>query len=349
MRAAVIVALLGAIGCALGAGVDGVLMAHAWLAAALTWGLLGVGALAALLTWGLTGGGWGVIGAPTWRALAATLPVLFLALAVLLVFGLGALFPWTAPVETLPEVVRHKKLYLNVPFLVVRFVIYAVLWLALAFAAGAFSPRRPGGRLSAAGLIVLLYTLTFFGFDWMLSLEPKFYTDVFGLWLVVTLPAAATALVLLRAPIVDDPISVERRADLANLMFALILGWGFMGFAQYIIIWSGNIPHEIEWYLVRGEGVWRVVGWLVCGLFFAVPSLALLFSKLKRNGLWLRRLAVVVLAGYVLQMQWWVLPAAGHPQGQLLWMSPLCLATLAAASLAVGLYRYERQGARHER
>ena len=101
VRAATLVAVVGLTACALGAGVDGTLMAHAWLAG-LTWGLMGVGALA-LLTWGLTGGGWGLLGAPVWRALAATLPLLIVALAVLLGVARDALFPWTAPVESLPE------------------------------------------------------------------------------------------------------------------------------------------------------------------------------------------------------------------------------------------------------
>lgn len=349
IRVAAIVAVIGLLLCALGASVNTALFAHAWLAATLTWGLLGLGALAALLTWGLTGGGWGELAAPTWRALAATLPLFALALLPLLLFAREALFPWTAPVESLPEVVRHKTLYLNVGFFAIRYAVYFVVWIALALAVGAFGRWRAGGRLSAAGLIALLYTLTFFGFDWMLSLEPKFYTDVFGLWLAVTIPAAATVIVLLRAPAVDDPVSVERRADLANLMFALILGWAFMGFAQYIIIWSGNIPDEIEWYLARGEGVWRPIGWLVCALFFVVPSLALLFSRLKRSGVWLRRLAGVVLAGYVLQMQWWVLPAAETPHTQLLWMTPLCLVTLGAAMLAIAGLGATRQEVRRER
>lgn len=348
-RLAAIVAVVGIVVCGFAATVDTALLAHAWLAATLTWGLIGVGALAALLTWGLTGGGWGELAAPTWRALAATLPLFGLALLPLLLFARDALFPWTAPSESLPEVVRHKTLYLNVGFFSIRYAIYFIVWIGLAFVAGAFGRARAGGKLSAAGLVALLYTLTFFGFDWMLSLEPKFYTDVFGLWLAVTVPAAACALVLLRVPSVEDPVGDARRADLANLMYALILGWAFMGFAQYIIIWSGNIPDEIEWYLARGEGIWRVIGWLVCALFFVVPSLALLFSRLKRNGVWLRRLAVVVLAGYVLQVQWWILPAADAPHAQLLWMAPLCLLTLGAALLAMALFFASRQETRRER
>jgi len=349
VRLSLLVAVLGVVGCAFAAWLNAPLLAHAWLGASLTFGLISIGAIAALLTWHLTGGGWGEIGAPTWRALAAGLPVFALALALLLIFGRGALFPWTAPAETLPEVVRHKLLYLNMPFFVARSLFYFVVWLGLAFVVGAWRPRRPSAGAAAGGLVALLYTLSFFGFDWMLSLEPTFYTDVFGLWLAVTVPAAATAVVLLRSPAVDDPVSVGQRADLANLFFALLLGWSFMAFAQYVLIWEGNIPDEIEWYLNRGEGAWSVIAWLVTLLFFALPSCALLFPGFKRSGLWLRRLAALVLVGYVLQVQWWVLPSTEAAQIQLIWMSPLCLITLGAATLALCAYAHRRLDARNER
>lgn len=349
VRIASLVGVFGAIGCAFAAWLNVSVLAHAWLGASLTFGLLSIGAIAALLTWHLTGGGWGEIGAPTWRALAAALPVFAIALALAFIFGYKALFPWIAPVDTLSDTVRHKLLYLNLPFFIARSVGYFVIWLVLAFVAGAWRPRVPGAGACAGGLVALLYTLSFFGFDWLLSLEPKFYTDVFGLWLAVTVPAAATAIVLLQSPAVDDPVSVGRRADLANLWFALLLGWAFMAFAQYVLIWEANIPDEIEWYLARGEGVWSVVAWLVTLLFFALPCCALLFPSFKRSGLWLRRLAALVLVGYVLQVQWWVLPATDSGQIQLIWMVPLCLLTLAAATFALTAYSHRRREARDER
>lgn len=345
-RPFILVAVAGLLVCGLGLWSDPGLLAHAWLAATLTWGLLPLGALAGLLTWGLTGGGWGRLAAPTWRALTACLPLFAFALLPLLLFARGALFPWTAPPESLPEIVRNKLLYLNTPFLALRTVGYFVIWFVFAAAAGAWWRRIPGSAACAGGLIALLYSLTFFGVDWMLSLEPKFYTDIFGLWLAVTLPAAAIAVVLLRPSVVDAAADAGQRADLANLWFALLLGWAFLAFAQYIIIWSGNIPHEIEWYLARGEGLWRLLAWVVCLLLFVVPSLALLFGGFKRNGRWLQRLAFVVMIGYVLQVQWWILPAADAPQWPLLWLSPVCLVTLGAAMMVVWLFFANRQEAR---
>src|SRR5699024_1191024 len=144
------------------------------------------------MTAGLAGGGWSEFSSGAWRALAACLPLFALALLPLLLFAREALFPWLQPVEQLPEVVRHKLLYLNVPFFVTRTIAYFVIWLALAFFMGVWhSNRRGGGVLCAGGLVALLYTLSFFAFDWFLSLEPKFYTDVFGLWLADTVVAGA--------------------------------------------------------------------------------------------------------------------------------------------------------------
>lgn len=343
-----LLAALGGVGCIVALIVDADAFAHAWLAAALTWGLLPIGALAVLMTAGLAGGGWSEFSHGCLRALAACLPLLVLALLPLLIFAREALFPWTQPVEQLPEVVKHKLLYLNVPFFTARTIGYFVIWLLLAYFMGAWSTRRRGGgALCAGGLVALLYTLSFFAFDWFLSLEPKFYTDVFGLWLADSVIAGAVALVLLVLGGASDGVSVARRADLANLWMAVLLGWLFLAFAQYIVVWSGNIPHEIEWFLRRGSGIWRVMIVLVVALLFAVPFVALLFRWIKQRGRALQWVAAVALGGYVLQVQWWILPAAKSDSGQLVWMAPVCVVTLGAALSGCWVMFMQRQEGRH--
>lgn len=331
MRAApwLLIATLGLAGCVVALIVDADTFAYAWLAATLTWGLLPIGALAVLMTAGLAGGGWSEVSRSAWRGLAACLPLLVLALLPLLLFAREALFPWTHPVEQLPEVVQRKLLYLNVPFFTARTVGYLVIWLLLAYCMGVWhSARRAGGRLCAGGLVALLYTLSFFGFDWFLSLQPKFYTDVFGLWMADTVVAGAGALVLLKLGSVDDEAVVMPRADLANLWLCLLLGWLFLAFSQYIVVWQGNIPHEIEWFLQRDDLVWTIMMVLAGGCLFALPFLALLFRWVKERGRALQWVAAVVLVGYVLQMQWWVLPASDSGAWRLYWMAPVALATL---------------------
>lgn len=337
----------GAAGCIIALIIDADTFAYAWLAATLTWGLLPIGALAALMTAGLAGGGWSDVSRDAWRGLAACLPLFALALLPLLLFAREALFPWTQPVEQLPEVVQRKLLYLNVPFFTVRTIGYFVIWLLLALFMGVWHPaRRAGGALCAGGLVALLYTLSFFGFDWFLSLQPTFYTDVFGLWMADTIVAGAGALVLLALGSVDDDSAIMPRADLANLWLCLLLGWLFLAFSQYIVVWSGNIPHEIEWFLQRDDLVWVIMMGLVGACLFALPFLALLFRWVKERGRALQYVATMVLVGYVLQMQWWVLPAAKEGAWQLYWMAPVALMALGGALAACWTVLMQRQEAR---
>lgn len=312
----------------LGAWTDPTALAHSWLAVTLTWGLLPLGALAWLMIHGLTGGRWGDDSRWIWRALASTLPLFVVSLLPLL-FALESLFSWVAPAETLPEVVRRKLLYLNEPFFVVRALAFALLWLGLAWLQGVWGSAdsaRAGEKGCALGLILWLLVLSFFGFDWFMALEPQFYSDVFGLMLATNaLGAAMAAGLLLGAK--GSAVSVRR--DLSGLWVSALLGWVFLVFSQYIIIWSGNMPNEIGWYLHRSAGLWRPVSVLSFALFAVVPFCLLLSPRVRQSQAALRFTAGVCLAGHVLRLAWLVLPAFTL-RDTTLWLTPLLL-------LAVGL------------
>ncbi len=220
------------------------------------------------------------------------------------------------PPESLPEVVRNKRLYLNEPFFLVRLLFYSLVWLLLAWTQGGYLLYRPrtGIRLpSAAGLILWVLTITFFSFDWFMSLEPRFYSDVFGLMLCMGAVNLALAIGMLLYPSGHD--NTGPRRDLANLWLTLLLAWAFMAFSQYIIIWSGNLPDEIGWYVHRSTGPWRTVSVLSFLLFFLVPFIVLLSGKAKSSRGWLAVAAVSCIAGHGLQMAWLVLPAFEQENG----------------------------------
>ncbi|MBB3230942.1 hypothetical protein [Halomonas stenophila] len=309
--------------CLLGIVLDARVLVQAWLAACLTWGMLPLGAQAVLLIHGLTGGAWGDASRHLWQALASTTPLFLLVMLVPLV-GMGALMPWMAPLETLPEVVQHKRLYLNAPFFVARNLIYALIWGGLAW--WLCRPPQRQGKIAAPGAILWVLAVTFFGFDWFMSLEPTFYSDVFGLELMTIAVSSAMALgLLLEAPALRPAI----RGDIANLWLAMLLGWAFMAFSQLIIIWSGNLPHEIGWYLKRSTTGWQALGRLAFALFLFVPFVMLLSSALKRHARWLRIAAAVCLVGHVLHMQWLIWPAFSARLDHQAWLGP-------AALIAVG-------------
>lgn len=316
-----VVALAG-LACLAGAILDWSAFVRGWLVAALTWGAVPLGAVAVLMTHGLTGGRWGEASRPVWLALAASMPVFAVAMVPLL-FGLDELFSWTRPASELPEVVQHKRAYLNTPFFIARAFVYFGVWLVLAWL---LSAGR--GGFHAPGLILWVFTLTFFGYDWLLSLEPEFYSDIVGLILVTGTASTGFAVALLIAVRHLEP---GVRRDLANLWLALLLGWAFLVFSQFIIIWSANLPHEIGWYLARREGPWPLVNGVALLLFLVLPFAVLLSNRAKRSANWLTLAAASCLAGHVLYVPYLVLPAFDEPAIAQAWLSPAAVVVLGAA------------------
>lgn len=281
------------------AALAGGLFAPAWLAAALVWGSLPLGALAILMVHSLTGGRWGEAGGTQWLFLVATLP-LFAAALLPLLAGLQSLFAWTQPAETLSQLVRNKLAYLNAPFFMLRSLAFFALWLWLA---------RAPERMPAPGLLLWLLALTFFSFDWLMSLEPEFYSDVYGLMLAAETTAAAFAWALLFGA---QGMETQARRDIANLWLGVLLGWAFFTFSQYIVIWSANLPDEIGWYIHRSRGLWRAVSVVSFALFFVLPFAVLLSGRAKGSARWLVFAGASCLLGHTLQIGWLVLPPFDH-------------------------------------
>ena len=338
----VIIGLAALAICVVGAFQDWTAFLRSWLTAALTWGALPLGAVAVLMTHGMTGGAWGKQSQHVWRALAGTMPLFALAMIPLL-FGIDELFSWTRPPSELPEVVRRKLLYLNEPFFLLRWGVYFIAWLGLAWL---FAWRtRFAKKLAAPGLILWVFTLTFFSVDWFMSLEPKFYSDVFGLERICAMTSAGMALgIWLLAP--QLPPSV--RMDVANIWLTILLSWALMGFSQLIIIWSGNIPDEIIWYVHRAEGDWHWIGRLSFILFMLIPFAILLSTAAKQSQRWLRIAATICLLGYVLQTQWMVLPAFQGWRTVQTWTDPVALVALGAGFLWMTGWGLQRQEKHHE-
>lgn len=318
-----------------GALLDWTAFLRSWLAATLTLAALPLGAQATLMMHGLTGGRWGQASRPFLLALAGTTPLLVVSILPLL-FGLDSLFSWTRPEAELPEVVRNKLLYLNVPFFILRTLFYCVLWLGLAWLLGAWG-RGPWRYVYAPGVILWLLALTYFGFDWFQSLEPRFYSDVYALMLGANMVAAVFALVL-----AVGQFDMTIRRDLVHLWVTMLLGWVFLSFSQYIIIWSGNLPNEIVWYVHRGTGIWRGVSWLIFLLFFLVPFVLILIGLAKQHRVWLITAASSCLAGHLLNVHWLILPAFDDWVAMQFWLTPVLVAALAATYLGAAYSHWNR-------
>ncbi len=275
-----------------------------------------LGALAALGCFQLTGGHWGELARPALLTLLGLLPIALLGLVPAL-FDLAQVFDWAQPAALLPEVVRRKQPYLNAPFFITRTIGFGALWLLLALV---FRRRgaaaAPAPALGALTLLLWMPSITFFAFDWIMSLEPTWYSDVLGLIFGAGAVAPALAAVLLMLPELpgrSDSPPVQGRQDLANLLLTAILMWIFLHFSQFIIIWSSNLPHEISWYLHRMSPAFGLLAALMVLTYFLLPFLGLLAPARKQRRRPLRRIAACVLLGHVLHSYWLMVPSLPEP------------------------------------
>jgi hypothetical protein len=307
-----------------------------------------LGCLALGMIHQLSGGAWGVLIRRPIGAATRTLPVmtvLFLPIAI----GVTRLYVWTnADLVAHDEVLQHKHAYLNTTFWLVRAAIYFLVWNALAYFLNAWSLRQDQGDrdqriarrmqlLSGGGLVAYGFTITFASFDWLMSLEPHWFSTIYGVLIMggQGLSALAFLIVVLtwlsrRAPL-DRIVVPSHFHDLGNLTLAFVMLWAYFSFSQFLIIWSGNLPAEIAWYVHRLQNGWRPVGVALILVHFAIPFVVLLSRQVKRQPDLLLKLAVFVLLVRVIDLFWLIAPDF-HTHGLAIsWLDvvlPLALAGL---------------------
>jgi hypothetical protein len=289
---------------------------------------LTLGALAILMLHHLTGGAWGLVVRRVFEAATRTLPLLT-AMFVPLIFGMGELYVWARPDAVQADaLLQQKAAYLNQPFFFVRAAIYFAAWNALAFFLNRWSREQDengptataaGARrfrlLSAPGLVVYGATITFASIDWVMSLEPHWFSTIFGVLFMggqglSGLAFAIAMLVMLsRYEPFDGLVGASHLHDLGKLLLAFVMLWTYFSFSQFLIIWSGNLPEEIPWYLERLHGAWLPIAVLILLGHFVVPFLLLLSRDLKRKGTALAGVALALLAMRLVDLVWMIAPA----------------------------------------
>ncbi|NJL28474.1 MAG: hypothetical protein HC897_11590 [Thermoanaerobaculia bacterium] len=311
-----------------------------WLSAAM--GLTALGMLNHV-----SGGYWGAVMRRVFEAAGRTLP-LFLVLGVPLAFGLGTIYPWAnAEIAAHDTLIQYKAAYLNVPFFLARGAFYLVLWWAMATLLGRWSHQHDATgddralvkmqRLSAGGLVAYVLTGTFASVDWIMSLEPHWFSSLYGLAFVVGHGLAGLAcsvplmIFLSRRKPLEGLIGKKEFHDYGKLMLALVMVWGYFTVSQYLIIWSGNLPEEVPWYLYRNDHGWQAVTiGLVLG-HFVLPFALLLSADLKKKPQRLMLVAVWLLLMRWLDLYWQVAPSVSHGEvafGPLDVLTPLAIGGL---------------------
>jgi hypothetical protein len=305
-----------------------------------------LGSLALGMVHQLSGGAWGVVIRRPIGAAARVLPVMT-ALFLPIALGMSRLYPWTnADLVAHDEVLRHKQLYLNTPFFLARAALYFLVWNVLSYFLNAWSleqDRNPDPRiarrmqqLSAGGLLAYGLTITFAAFDWLMSLEPHWFSTIYGVLIMGGQGLSALAFLIValvwlsRRPPLDRIVVAAHFHDLGNLLLAFVMLWAYFSFSQYLIIWSGNLPAEITWYTHRLQTGWRWVGTLLILFHFAVPFVLLLSRAVKRDPRMLVKVAIAVLIVRLLDLFWLIAPEF-HPAGiAVSWLDVVLPMTLGA-------------------
>ncbi|HEY6147542.1 MAG TPA: hypothetical protein VIZ69_07575, partial [Thermoanaerobaculia bacterium] len=256
-----------------------------------------------------------------------------------LFLGLPRLYEWARPEDVAHDaVLRHKTPYLNVPFFAGRAVLCFAVWMAFAYFLNRWSREQDAGGpgraitrrlqlLSSAGLVAYGLTITFFSIDWVMSLEPHWFSTMYGVIFIAGQALAgfsfviALTVVLSRYRPLSEFIHREHFHDLGKLMLAFVMFWAYVSFSQYLIIWSGNLPEEIPWYLRRLNGGWGWIGIALVLFHFLLPFLLLLPASANRNARVLIGVAGLVLLMRVADLFWYVRPATSPvPRLSLHWM-----------------------------
>jgi hypothetical protein len=260
-----------------------------------------IGSLGWLLIHRLTGGRWGALLAPAFRPASTLLPALTV-LAIPLLVAMPALFPWLHPTVVESSV---STLYLNAPSFVARTVI--ILFGLTVFALLLPARQVRGAIFGALGLIFYGIAMTFAGVDWILALEPPFMSTSIGVTVIATQLLSALAFAALTA----CPEEEAGRRDLAGLLLALCLAVLYLNYMAFVVLWYGDVPAKIFWLDQRAASPWWWLTIVAMLLGTVIPSLALMFGRVRGHRLALQIVAAVTLAGLALYDAILIVPKFG--------------------------------------
>jgi hypothetical protein len=346
---------------ALMAGIAGVLAAivgflldrdqflRSYLFAYVFWTGMALGCLGILLLHHTVGGKWGMLIRRMCEAGARTLPYMFVLILPVL-FSVSVLYPWARPEAAHDANLQTKTAYLNVPFFIGRTIFYFLVWTFYGYRLSKWSADQDASgdpdligkmrAVSAPGLVVFVFVSTFAFIDWVMSLEPHWFSTIYGAMFLIgeVLEAFAITIALVIVFSNREPLRVyitkQHLHDLGNLMFAFMVLWAYLSFSQFLIMWAGNLPEEIPWYLRRFRGGWGWVALTIVVFHFAAPFVLLLMRAVKRHGDRLLKVCLLIIAIRLVDDYWTIEPAFYDQQLRMHWMDFVTPVTIGGLWLA---------------
>ncbi len=355
---ALVAGIIGLILCAVGAFVSPAQFFGAYLIAYAFWAGLALGSLSLILLHYLVGGNWGFVTRRIMEAATRTLPLLAVML-IPVIIGIPQLYLWAQPAAAHVESIEAKHVYLNTPAMVIRLILYFVLWLGLMWIINRWSAEqdrtadpeyvRKFRYFGGPALILHVFAVTFAAIDLLMSLEPEWFSTMFGGIIVVgqvlsTLAFSITILMLLedREPFAHV-VEIGHFHDLGNLLLAFVVFWAYVEVSQFIIIWSANLPEEAPWYVRRSNNGWQYLAIFITLFHFAVPFFLLLMRYVKRRSPLLATVAGGILIMRVLDLYWIVQPALYWRASGISWLHFVAPIGIGGVWLAVFFWQLQKR------
>jgi hypothetical protein len=299
--------------CVIGFVVDRDQFFRSWLIAFLLFLGLSLGSMALMMIQHLSGGTWGVF-RRVFEASSRTLPLMAV-LFLPIVAGMGDLYPWThADLVAEDEILRHKAPYLNSGFFLARAVFYFLGWTAIAWTLTAWSKKQDEGdmsvnlkiqRLSGFGIVFYALTVTFAGIDWIMSLNPHWYSTLFGFLMIGGQGLSTLAFTIIisrylsKRPPMQELLKPSHFHDLGKLSLAFTMLWAYFNFSQFLLTYAANLVEEVPYFLARLNNGWQYLAIFLILFHFFVPFFLLLSRDNKRAST-----RLVMIAGWIIFMRY---------------------------------------------
>jgi len=300
-----------------------------YLLAMMVWLGVTLGSMSVLMIRHLTGGGWGMVIRRIMGAAMRCIPLMTL-LFIPLFFALPRLYIWARPLNTIADKPLREHLqqitqsYLSVHGFILRAILYFAIWNILSFLLTKWSrdqnqPNAPDNSkrfkaVSGPGLILYAFTISFAAIDWVMSIDPSWISTIYGLIVLIgeVLSGMCFAVVVERILVNYKPMSDWLKPDYVHdhgkWLLTFIMLWAYFSFSQWLIIWAGNLPDEITWYLKRLHGGWEGIALALVLFHFAVPFAILLSRPFKRNIRKLVWVAIGLLIMHYVDLFWIIEP-----------------------------------------
>lgn len=321
-------------GATIGAGLlDPHTFLRSYLLGYLLWLGFPLGAIGLLCLHYLVGGGWSFLIRRFLEAAASTVPLMFV-LALPLLVGVEHLYLWADPEAIAADpALQHKSAYLNPTFFRGRAVVFFVIWGLLGYGLTRWSARQEATgetrwldrlrTMAGPGILIYVITFSFASIDWVMSLDPHWFSTIHGLVFVMGQAVSALALSIICIVKYGHLEGIGRffneryLRDLGTLLFAFVMLWAYMCFSQYLIIWSGNLPEETPFYIVRSKGVWGVMGVVILVFHFLLPFSLLLSRAIKRQSGVMSTIAFMIIVMRLVDLFWYIGPSGAHGEDAL--------------------------------